>query len=452
MKDIISKAEHEQLNTAISKILSNEVLEKDITGNLPKIADLCDSNKIYAGKVSVLFVDMRKSTKLPEQFPSEQLVKIYRSYIRTVVQAIRYSGGVVRDFMGDGVLSLFVDDEDGKSEEKAVVAARYIATAIDKCLNPALDEILNYRLSCGIGINTGEISLSKVGMKGKEKDEDSENEYGIAWIGASTNLACKQCSVMDKEKIFICNATYSALTNTNKKEFWKQVDIHCGHNTLHGYVADKYYLKLDNEAEPCVATSTAQSQNVLNLVDFKLKNLEEEAKTLGKTLSEINKKQTELDKKEKALNNKKEALDMKSTALKKSQYYFYRSVLGSAHCKAAYAKSMGKDFWEQYLQKAISIGAEINKSEQEVKQDVSCFMVSIYEDLELYDKAYDFLVEQALGYSWLNLYTVQKIVNKVCYCDRLKSALYTRLARNDLTKENREKFEAIKNWLVFDFK
>lgn len=58
-------------------------------------------------KCQLLFVDMCESTKLPDKFSVDQLVKIYRSYIRTIVQAIRYSGGVMRDFMGDGVLAAF---------------------------------------------------------------------------------------------------------------------------------------------------------------------------------------------------------------------------------------------------------------------------------------------------------------------------------------------------------
>ena len=35
---------------------------------------------------------------------------------------------------------------------------------------------------------------------------------------------------------------------------------------------------------------------------------------------------------------------------------------------------------------------------------------------------------------------------------RLKSALYTRLAKNDLDAEHRKTFEKIKNWLVFEYK
>ena len=55
----------------------------------------------------------------------------------------------------------------------------------------------------------------------------------------------------------------------------------------------------------------------------------------------------------------------------------------------------------------------LEKSEHKVKQEVSYAMVSIYEDLQLYDKAYDFLVEQAIGCSWILLHTVQNIVKKL---------------------------------------
>ena len=113
---------------------------------------------------------------------------------------------------------------------------------------------------------------------------------------------------------------------------------------------------------------------------------------------------------------------------------------------------MGKDFWEDNLTGALSAGLKIGKSEHVVKQEISFAMVSIYESLELYDKAYDFLVEQATGFPWLHLFTVQTIVNKVGYCDRLTTAIYIRLAKDDLSPEDRREFEKIKHWLVFDYK
>lgn len=452
MSGKLTKSEAELLSAAIKKIVDEEVLEKDLSGKLPKTDELHDSNKVYTGKVSVLFVDMRGSTKLPDQFDADRLVKIYRSYIRTIVQAVRYSNGVVRDFMGDGVLALFIDDDNGKSEDMAVHAARYITTAIDKFLNPVLDEKFNYRISCGIGIHTGQISLSKVGMRGKEFDEDSENELGIAWIGNSTNLACKQCGAVECGTIFISASTYSALSDINKKDIWHSIDIQKGNNILNGYIAEHYYLPLDEEIVPCVPEGETTPADVLSLIQRKIDELTEQAKVLGRKEQELNDKQKELRGKEMLLNKKEELLQTKSRALNHSKYCFLCGVLGSGHCKKDYLIAMGQEFWEEKLKEAISAGKEIGKAERDVKQAVSYAMVSIYKNLGLYDKAYDFLVEQAIGYSWLSAWIVRDIVTKVGYCDRLKSALYERLAKNDLTPQNRKEFEKIKNWLVFDFK
>lgn len=452
MSEKLTKSEVELLSAAIKKIVDEEVLEKDLSGKLPKTDELHDSNKVYTGKVSVLFVDMRGSTKLPDQFDADRLVKIYRSYIRTIVQAVRYSNGVVRDFMGDGVLALFIDDDNRKSEDMAVHAARYITTAIDKFLNPVLDEKFNYRISCGIGIHTGEISLSKVGMRGKESDEDSENELGIAWIGNSTNLACKQCGAVECGTIFISTSTYSALSDINKKDMWHSIDIQKGNNLLNGYIAEQYYLPLDEEIVPCVPEGQTTPTDVLSLIQIKIDELAKQAEILGRKEQELTDKQKEIRGKEMILDKKEELLNTKAMSLNHLKYTFLCDVLGSGHCKREYVIAMGEEFWEEKLEEAISAGKEIGKTERHVKQNVSYAMVSIYEDLELYDKAYDFLVEQAAGYSWLNEWTVRNIVTKVGYSDRLKSALYDRLAKNDLTPQNRTEFEKIKDWLVFDFK
>ena len=445
MNEKIPKMEVELLSEAVEKIVMKEVLENEVVGILPKVDELNDSNKIYRGKVSVLFVDMRESTKLPEQYSSDQLVKIYRSYIRVVVQAIRYSGGVVRDFMGDGVLALFVDNEDGTSEDKAVHAARYITTAIDKFLNPVLDSKINHRISCGIGINTGEVSLSKVGMRGKESDDNSENEFGIAWIGNSTNLACKQSSIVECGTIFISNSTFVNLSNENKNEKWKSFALQKGKNLLRGYIAEKYYLSLDEDLEAVVAKNMSIQQSVVDLFEQKMNDIIKKTEIHGKMQQQLEEKTKQLTEKEKSLNSREKDIE-------KKKYAFYCEVLRSGHCKEEYVKVMGQNFWEENLEYAILAGEALGKTEREVKQDVSYAMVSIYKSLELYDRAYDFLVEQATGHSWLSVNNVQKIVKKVKYCSRLLSAVCERLEMDDLSSEDRKDFEKIKHWLSVEYK
>lgn len=449
--ELIPKGEWDLLSAAIDKITSSEVLEKALTDRLPITNDLTDSNKIYYGKVSMLFVDMRESTKLPEQFNADQLVKIYRSYVRAVVQAIRYSGGVVRDFMGDGILAAFIDDNNGTSEEKAVRAARYIATVIDKLINPILDKVLKHRISCGIGIHTGSISLSKVGMRGREQQNDVETEFGIAWIGNSTNLACKFSNAVDNSTIFISASTYIALSDMDKKQRWEKVQILKGNNILEGYISKHFYLQLQDEIAPCTVESSSITQNLSDILQreyqSQLSNIMQMSKELGKKDKVLEERTNRLNNLLAELKQKEEALIKRKQDLLKEQYDFYLDVLDSGFCNTEYVLAMGIKFWEDYLSSAINAGALLGKSRHQVQQQISYAMVSIYKDLRVYEKAYDFLVEQATGCSWLNLSTVQNIVSHVKYSDRLKSALYLRLSENDLSFERRKEFKQIKDWL-----
>lgn len=455
-EDKIKQTEVDLLSTAINRIISSEVLQTALSDQLPLADNLSDSNKIYQSKVSVLFVDMRESTKLPEKFNTTQLVKIYRSYIRTIVQAVRYSGGFVRDFMGDGVLAIFIDNEEGKSEDKAVRAARYITTAIDKMLNPVLDKAIKHRISCGIGIHTGDVSLSKVGMKGKEQQDDAENEFGIAWIGNSTNLACKFSGAVGNGTILISPSTFSELSDIDGKQNWKRIDIAIGSNVLIGYIAERYYLQLDVDTIPCPA---GEGNTRLSVVDElkqeyqkQLADITEKAEALGKKGKDLQDTEHRLNVQAAETNRLCKENISKEQALNIQEYQFYYDVLCSGHCKPAYVNAMGKDFWEEKLSKLLSAGAKIGKGEHAVKQEISCVMVSIYESLDQYDKVYDFLVEQATGFPWLHLFTVQSIVKRVGYCDRLKTALYMRLARGDLPPKEKTEFERIKNWLIFEYK
>lgn len=450
----VTKTELELLFSAINRIVSSEILESEITEILPKTEDLTDSNKIYQGKVSVLFVDMRGSTKLPEQFNKEQLVKIYRSYIRTVVQAIRYSGGVVRDFMGDGILAVFSDDKQGKSEDKAVYAARYIATVIDKVLNPILDKEIKHRISCGIGIHTGEVSLSKVGMKGKEQDEDAENEFGIAWIGNSTNMACKFCGAVECETIFICISTFSNLSDLEGKKNWKKIELEKGNNILSGYIAENYYLELDEDIEPCVSTRQNLTKSLKDVLreeyQKQFADITDKAEMLGKKEQDLIEREKILIQKEKEVHNREKTTKEIEKKLAGEKYDFYKDILRSGHCKEEYIKQMGVEFWEENLAAAIDAGKYIGKTEREVKQEVSFAMVSIYTELEIYDKAYDFLVEQATGHPWISDYYAKRIIEKVRYCDRLKSAISLRLSQGDLTPKDSVEFEKINALLILN--
>lgn len=367
----------------------------------------------------MLFVDMRKSTKMPEKYSPEQLVKIYRSYVRAVIQVVRYSDGVVRDFMGDGLLAVFVDDEDNKSGEKAVRAARYITTAIDKLLNPILDsQIEGYRIYCGIGICTGSVMMTKVGMKGRESTKDAENEYGIAWIGNCTNYASKFSGVVSDGTIFIDKNTFEKLENA--KEKCAYVEKIKNENLLKGYIAEKYYLEMEQEMDAFPSRDSELKsdieQEVLNgikdICEKYIGTIAEKSESTGKREEVLKKREEQNRLYSMELRDESEELLERENDLKEERYQFYRSVLSSGHCQTEYVCQMRRKFWEDNLQKIFEAGREIGKNEHVMETNIGFAMVSIYQSLQLYSDAYDYLVKQARGYAWIHASTVKEIVEK----------------------------------------
>lgn len=76
-ESFIPSSEFETANNAVNNILGQPVEEIEITDILPPLNDITDSNKVFKGKLSVLFVDMRKSTDLTDELKSKKMVKVY---------------------------------------------------------------------------------------------------------------------------------------------------------------------------------------------------------------------------------------------------------------------------------------------------------------------------------------------------------------------------------------
>ena len=79
-ESFIPASEFETASNAVNNILGQPVEEIEITDILPPLNDIADSNKVFKGKLSVLFVDMRKSTDLTDELKSkngESLSLIY---------------------------------------------------------------------------------------------------------------------------------------------------------------------------------------------------------------------------------------------------------------------------------------------------------------------------------------------------------------------------------------
>lgn len=452
-ESLIPAAEFESATNAVNNILGQPVEEIDITDILPPLNDITDSNKIFKGKLSVLFVDMRKSTDLTDEIKSKKMVKVYRLFIRMAIQAIRYSGGHTRQFAGDGIMGIFQDSNEDEqlitSSQKAVQAARYIHTLIDYCLNPALKKSMDICIGCGIGICTGTVMITKVGMRGKESDEKAENETGAVWVGSTTNYASRYCGLASPCEIFIDENTYSEIVDS---EVWIKTSRTKGSKIFEGYTASEYYLSLpkgitseavkadkENHSETTfIQEIFAETQEkALLLVD----EISKKSAELAVALEEVKKRESQviardndsrkenirLQQWQSKLNSQQADVDRKEQKNKEQAYSIHRSIFSKTYCKNGLIKEYGKDYWLELIKEMYELGQEIGKSELEVEMDLDCYLIGIYRCLNMYDKAYDILCVQAEYSSWLSKYVLEDVVKQSGHWLTLKGILEKRV-------------------------
>ncbi|MDD4565089.1 MAG: hypothetical protein PHE79_06380 [Eubacteriales bacterium] len=88
---------------------------------------------------------------------------------------------------------------------------------------------------------------------------------------------------------------------------------------------------------------------------------------------------------------------------------------------------MKKSFWTEKLTKLIECGRKVGKSEKEVKSEICYALVSLYQNLEMYDEAYYALCLQAETLSWIHASTVEAILGKTYLRTQLKEVIENRL-------------------------
>ena len=316
MERTISEVIAKSVNKSIDDIINVPVEKISFDASVPLDDEITDSNKVHKGKVSVLFVDMRNSTQFTDDNSAKTVVKVYRSLIKTITRAIRLCNGNVRDFMGDGVLAVFsdkvIDNKTVDSAIQAVEAGKCILTFIDYFLNPKLKNKFDLTVKCGVGICTGDVLATKVGLRGNEKNKDLENETGIIWIGACTNYANKFCSMAQSGEIVVDLKTYSKLVSSDK---WRHVERIKDGKVYNCYISKNNYLAINTEETPlsvCDETNVDDSNEHVDILDFisqRMDEYDEKLREYNSKLEEFKEKDKYLIQREKTLREQKISQD-----------------------------------------------------------------------------------------------------------------------------------------------
>jgi adenylate cyclase len=152
----------------------------------PQIAEELLSKKIELGgeerTVSVFFTDIRGFTAISEREQPQRLVRILNTFLTGVASAIEKHGGVVEEFMGDGVKALFGAPVQHEDDALRSVRASLELQRSMPAINEEIRKLGGSPLAIGIGVHTGVVVAGKMGSITRLK-------YTV--VGDGVNLASR---------------------------------------------------------------------------------------------------------------------------------------------------------------------------------------------------------------------------------------------------------------------
>jgi len=166
-------------------------------------------------EVTILFTDIRGFTAFTEQVSEEQgpevVVQLLNEYMAMMVGIIVVYRGNVNKFIGDGILAVFSDEDEGAAPGDHALRAVRCATRMVTAPS---------RFETGAGIHTGQAVVGNVG---------SADKMEFTVLGDTVNLASRLES-LNKE-----HHTKLLMTDVTKSKLGSQVEtLHLGQAPVRG--------------------------------------------------------------------------------------------------------------------------------------------------------------------------------------------------------------------------
>lgn len=176
---------NEAFEETINKGLIKKSIKEGMDINFPNHPDL-KPFKYKESFLVTLFLDLRDSTKRAFEIGAQNTFITMQTLLPTLALIVRETSGFVVDYPGDGIMAhwehlLFPR----RAIFNSIKAASYMQESINDIINPILVEYNLPKLNFGIGVSSGKVILTKVGIKGF---------YSSKAIGNSINFASKLAS------------------------------------------------------------------------------------------------------------------------------------------------------------------------------------------------------------------------------------------------------------------
>ena len=155
-------------------------------------------------RVTVLFADIKGSTRLAEQVGAEAWHRILDRFFAILTDAVHRHEGTVNQYTGDGIMALFgapIAHED--HAQRACLAALAMQEGL-KMYGAELSERRQLDLRLRVGLNTGEVIVGRIG-------DDLRMDYTAK--GLTVNLAARMENLCEPGRIYLSRYTAAMVSD-----------------------------------------------------------------------------------------------------------------------------------------------------------------------------------------------------------------------------------------------
>lgn len=166
----------------IATILNQADVDYEEVDALPDRSRLTYTNGFYA-YCSALFVDIRKSSALPDKYKRPALARLYRAYVSEVVALLNsdpYCSEV--NIVGDGAWAVYNTPRRSDIDDVFSIAAKI--NSMIKVLNYELRKRKMDPITVGIGMSYGRALMIKAGYRGSGLED-------VVYMGDVVNASAK---------------------------------------------------------------------------------------------------------------------------------------------------------------------------------------------------------------------------------------------------------------------
>ncbi|MEM7347584.1 MAG: adenylate/guanylate cyclase domain-containing protein [Chloroflexota bacterium] len=193
---IFEGIEQRRLRQVLGRSVDPRIMERLL--NTPDV----DFLKGERATLTVLYADIRGSTRLAEQTDPESLVGFINDYLGEMTNVIISNEGTLDKFVGDEVMALF--GAPFPQEDHALRAVR-VALAMQAAHQEVMDRWQARGVQAapiGIGMATGELIVGEMGCA-------QRTDYTV--IGNAANLGARICGAAAAGEVCISQATYDLI-------------------------------------------------------------------------------------------------------------------------------------------------------------------------------------------------------------------------------------------------